>query len=377
MKILVLNYEFPPVGGGGGQACADVCAALAKRGHALRVLTAHAEGLAHSEERDGYRVVRVARSRKSRFRASFLDMLAYLTGAFLPGLKMIREWQPDIMHVHFAVPTGALAYVLNLFTGVPYVLTAHLGDVPGGVPQKTDRWFRWIYPFTHLIWKRAAAVTAVSDFTRNLAARHYPVSIAVVPNGVPLADLMPEQIEVHDPVRLIFAGRFQPQKNLLSLIEILSRLKQLSWQLTLIGDGPLRMQLEEAVSDHELTERIEFTGWIDTDEVLRRFRGGDVLVMPSLSEGLPVVGVQAIASGLAIVGTRAGGLAELIHDRENGRLCDVGADDCVEQALGWVMSNMDRLKQLKAASLVHARQYDVANIANAYEELFCESIRSK
>ena len=72
-------------------------------------------------------------------------------------MKLAREWKPDLIHVHFAVPAGALAWILRRLTGIPYVLTAHLGDVPGGVPEKTGRWFRWIYPFTPPIWKKSEA----------------------------------------------------------------------------------------------------------------------------------------------------------------------------------------------------------------------------
>jgi len=61
------------------------------------------------------------------------------------------------------------------------VLTVHLGDVPKGVPDKTDRWFRWVYPFTPPIWQGAARVTAVSEYTRRLALTYYPVSPQVIP----------------------------------------------------------------------------------------------------------------------------------------------------------------------------------------------------
>ena len=68
--------------------------------------------------------------------------------------------------------------------GFPIYLTAHLGDVPGGVPEKTDKWFRWVAPFIPPIWNRAKRVAAVSIFTKNLALQRYPVPIQVIPNGV-------------------------------------------------------------------------------------------------------------------------------------------------------------------------------------------------
>jgi hypothetical protein len=98
------------------------------------------------------------------------------------GLKIIREWHPQVIHTHFAVPAGAPAWLLNRLTGVPYVLTAHLGDVPAGL-RKDRKWFKWVFPFTPPIWKRAAAVVAVSEFTRQLALKSYPVDVGVIPKG--------------------------------------------------------------------------------------------------------------------------------------------------------------------------------------------------
>ncbi len=91
MKILVLNYEFPPVGGGGGKACADLCKALAARGHELRVLTTMVPGLAGREKVDGYNVRRIITGRRSLFRASFFSMAGFIVAGFLPGLQLLRR----------------------------------------------------------------------------------------------------------------------------------------------------------------------------------------------------------------------------------------------------------------------------------------------
>ncbi len=378
MKILVLNYEFPPVGGGGGRACADLCQALAARGHEIRVLTSHAKGLPKKESLNGYQLQRVLSGRRSYSRASFASMVAFILNGFFPGLSILRRWKPDILHVHFAVPTGALAYSLSKLRHVPYVLTAHLGDVPGGVPEKTDRWFRFIYPFTPNIWKEAAAVVAVSDYTRELALRHYDVEISVIPNGVKLPndDLTPDQINVSDPPRIVFAGRFQPQKNLLFLIEALSQLTDLPWTCTLIGDGPQRGDIESEIHHYDLTDRVCLTGWIHTDEVWKALSQSDLLAMPSLSEGLPVVGIHALAHGLAIVANRAGGLSDLVEDGVNGRLCSVGDEICFVNALRWTLEDPLRLIELRRKSLKKGQRYNIEHVADAYEDVFRARVTS-
>ena len=198
MRILVLTHEYPPVGGGGGRVAQDICEGLAKQGHEIRILTAQ-HGDLPLEEKNNVEIRRLKSGRRQAFKADMRAMLGYVLASFWAGLGAIRRWKPDVIHVHFAVPAGAAAWMLSVLTGTPYVLTAHLGDVPGGVPQKTARWFRWVFPFTPPIWRRAKYVTAVSEFTRRLAVKCYPVPVKVVPNGVDLKAVHPGEIHIGDP----------------------------------------------------------------------------------------------------------------------------------------------------------------------------------
>jgi glycosyltransferase involved in cell wall biosynthesis len=248
MRILVLIHEFPPVGGGGGKAAEDICTALARRGHELTVLTAHLRGLPREETRGGLRIIRLPSLRRQPYKAGLPAMAAFVLAGLWAGFRFIRRQRPDVIHVHFAVPAGVTAWVLSRLTKVPYVLTVHLGDVPGGVPEKTGGWFRWIMPFTPPIWRGAKRVVAVSEFTRSLARGRYPVRVEVIPNGVDLTALAPTSLAVHNPPAIVFAGRFMPQKDPLGLVEVLARVRGLPWTCILLGDGPLRAQVEAAGS---------------------------------------------------------------------------------------------------------------------------------
>ena len=372
MRIIILNYEYPPVGGGGGQASADLARALAERGHSLRVITARLPGLPAREEAAGVTVWRVRTGRRSPYRASFLAMAGYLVAALLPALRLARAWKPDVLHAHFAVPTGALAFIVSRLTGVPYVITAHLGDVPGGVPEKTRRWFRWVYPLTGAIWRGAASVAAVSEYTRSLAARHYDVPIEVIPNGVRLEQGEPA-IEIGKPPRIVFVGRFQQQKNLVFLVERLGDLRDVEWQCTLVGDGPARPEVEERITKLGLQGRVALTGWVTPDEASRRLAEADLLFMPSLSEGLPVVGVQALSHGLAILASNVGGLAELVQDGRNGKTCAPEDAAGFRQALRWCLEDPERLARMKQASRAMAARYDIRRVAESYEALLMKA----
>jgi L-malate glycosyltransferase len=377
MRILVLNHEFPPVGGGGGRAAEDICRGLARRGHNVRVLTSHLKGLPHEEKRDGYQIVRIFSLRTQPYRASFPSMAAYVLAGLWAGYRSIRIFQPDVIHVHFAVPAGALAWVLSRLSGIPYVLTVHLGDVPGGVAEKTGGWFLWVYPLTGVIWRNASHIATVSEFTRSLALKKYNVEVQVIPNGVDVNALKPERICVNNPPRIIFAGRFMPQKNPLQVVHTLNDLRELPWQCVMIGDGPLMEDAKRAVIDLDLQNRFQFTGWIGGAEVLGWFDRSDILFMPSLSEGLPVVGVEALSKGLAIVASRVGGFVDLVENDKNGYLVHSADLSKFSVTLRGLLSNEDRLSSFRNASLEKAKQFDINQIVEQYEQVFLEVIKKE
>ncbi|GAB4489207.1 MAG: hypothetical protein Fur0016_21290 [Anaerolineales bacterium] len=375
MKILVLSHEFPPVGGGGGRVARDLALGLARRGHELCILTAHLNGLPALETVEGVRVARIPSKRRAAFRAEFFEMANYDWSALNAGRKLIQEWNPDLIHAHFAVPAGAAAFALSKLTGVPYVLTAHLGDVPGAVPEKTDRWFQFVYPFTHFIWKSAARVVAVSEFTRRLALQHYRVPIEVIHNGVDVSALPPWQ-PGHGAPRILFAGRFMEQKNPALLVEALTRLQTLPWTCVMAGDGPLLEQVRQQVAESGLVARFSFPGWVTPEQVLNLMARSDILALPSRAEGLPVVGVQALAMGLALVLSEVGGNVELVQPGQNGHLFPAGDLNALTESLRNLLTSPTAIQSAQAKSREMAKAFDLNVIVEKYETIFQKLIRN-
>ncbi|MBI3172937.1 MAG: glycosyltransferase family 4 protein [Chloroflexi bacterium] len=375
MRILTLIHEYPPIGGGGGRVAQDLARALVKRGHEVRVIAPHHRSLEVDDPTDGVKVIRISSFRSKQFAADLLAMGGYLIVGLLTGLWQILTWKPQLIHVHFAVPAGVLTWILSKLTGVPYVLTAHLGDVPGGVPEKTDSWFRWVYPFTPRIWRDAAQVTAISEHTRRLALAHYPVEIEVIPNGIELsADFSETLTAVHHPPQIVFAGRFVPQKNPIQLVNILARVADLPWQAVMIGDGVLMDETRREIERLGLHERVTLTGWILPEQVHVYFAQSDILLMPSLSEGIPMVGLQALLSGHAIVASRVGGLIDLVEQGGNGFLHEPADLDGFVFSLRSLLSDESALLRARNASLKIAHRFDLVRIVDRYESIFTKVI---
>jgi glycosyltransferase involved in cell wall biosynthesis len=375
LRILVLSHEYPPIGGGGGRVAQDLCQGFVRHHHEVHVLTAAFADMPRDENQNGVIIHRLPSCRTKAYQAGFLTMAVYIWQAFWHGIKLYRTWKPDIIHAHFAVPAGAAAWGLSLFTGIPYVITAHLGDVPGGVPEKTRKWFRWILPFTSLIWKRACKVIAVSEFTRVLAQKHYSVPIEVIYNGVDLSLPFNPHKCIGIPPQLVFVGRFQPQKNPVELVHILAELKEYPWDCHMLGDGPLQHVVASEIVANGLEGRVHLHGWVTPEQVIEQFAHSDVLIMTSLSEGLPVVGVQAAAMGLALVLSRVGGCTELVHNGQNGYLVEPSDHLGFVQAVQRLLIDASLIKSFSSESRQISNRFDINIIVGQYEAAFTQALQ--
>jgi glycosyltransferase involved in cell wall biosynthesis len=194
--------------------------------------------------------------------------------------------------------------------------------------------------------------------------------MAVVHNGINLEGQALSPVASHQPVRLIFAGRFSPQKNLLFLMKVLQQVQDLEWRLELLGDGPEMPLIRAQVNLAGLAPRVHFHGWVAPAEVAAIMSQGDILVLPSLAEGLPLVGVQALAAGLAILGSDIGGVVEVVQPGLNGFLCPVNDTGGFAGALRVMLTADGLLPKMKAASRSLVETFAIPNIAAQFQGIF-------
>lgn len=316
MRILVISHEFPPIGGGGANACYYLTKGFSRQGHEVTVITANYRGLPERETADGVEIIRVSSKRTYQEHCSFTEMLSYLVKAWPAAQKEVRQKHYDICQVFFGIPSGPIGYLLKKRYHIPYIIRFGGGDIPGA-QARFDKVYKLLAPCIRLIWSSADRMIANSEGLRQRAYRFYDKKeIRVITNGVDTNYYTPQEI-TRDEVNLLFVSRLIEGKGLQFLLPQMKKIIQncnTGVHLTVVGDGPYRNTLEEMAKEEGIKQYISFEGHKKKKQVVAFYQNADIFLLPSEREGMPNVVLEAMACGLPIVMTPCEGSAELIQD---------------------------------------------------------------
>ncbi len=320
MRILLINSEYPPVGGGAGSASANLARELVSLGQEVTVLTSRFAQLPVDETQQGVRIRRTAGQRRRADRSGAFEQLAFILTGGLAAARLAGSWRPDAALAFFGAPAGVVALGLRRLRQLPYVISLRGGDVPGFRPYDFRRYHQMIGPLLHLVWRNASAVVANSAGLRRLALAFEPeVPIPVVHNGVDTGRFVACERE-WEPARLLLVGRIVHQKGIDLLIEALAGLQALDWELVIVGDGPRRETYAAQAAAAGLEQRVRFAGWLSGEALEKAYARANLFVFPSRHEGMPNAVLEAMSSGLPVIGSQIAGNEELIDPGVTGVL---------------------------------------------------------
>lgn len=332
MRVLLLNYEFPPLGGGAGVATQALARGLASRGVTVDVVTAGERDDCHSEVLwDGHgeegllTVYRVRCSRAGVHEAGMGGALSYLRHALPLVRARMRDERYDIVHVFFSLPTGAMLPFLGL-GDTPVIVSLRGSDVPGYDPyqKNLERAHRLLRPLTRWIWRRATRVVAVCESLGRLALRTDPrLRYSVIPNGVDLTRFRPStrgRSRREGKIRCLAVARLVERKGLEDLILAIASLERGRFELEILGSGPDEGKLKDLACHLGVSREVIFAGPVSRNQLPGRYRDADIFTLASREEAFGNVFAEAMASGLPIVGSTVGGIPELVEHGKNGFL---------------------------------------------------------
>jgi glycosyltransferase involved in cell wall biosynthesis len=271
--------------------------------------------LACSRPRRWIAALRCALRTGLRSESGALRHLVYLAEACVLVRELERQ-EAEHLHAHFATNAATIALLARVLGGPPYSFTSHGTDAQDHAPLlalgEKVRGARFAVAVSHHARAHLMRFAAPEDWPRIHVVR---CGLDSSYSTAPPAPLPPEP-------RLVCIARFSAEKGHLLLLEAAALLASegAAFELELIGDGPLRPQIEEAIARLGLGRRIALSGWLGSAQVRERLLASRILVLPSLAEGLPVVLMEALAAGRPVIATEVGAISELVRPGENGWL---------------------------------------------------------
>ncbi len=367
LRIGVCCY---PTYGGSGAVATELGTALAERGHEVHFIS-YARPARLLEFHPGVTFHKVSVSSYPLFRYPPYDLAL---ASLMREVAEVREL--DVLHVHYAIPhavSAVLARAMLEGSRPAIVTTLHGTDI---TIVGADR--SYFHP-TRFGIERSDVVTTVSSWLRDETVRIFAPGkeIRVVPNFVDTARFTPrdcaltrDRLGVGDEAVLAHVSNFRPVKRVADAIRIFARVAaERPARMLLAGDGPERPHAEELAQELGMRDRVQFLG--EQERVEMVLACADLFVLPSDAESFGLSALEAMACGVPVLGTRAGGLPEVVEDGVSGHLFDVGDIDGAASAALGLLADADRREAMSHAARERARaEFGAQRVVDTYEQLY-------
>ncbi len=356
MKVLFLNYEFPPIGGGASTATEAILKAWVDDADMEAHLITSGTGMEYERIDLGGSVfvhrMPIGKDASKLHSQSMMDILVYSWRAWRFSRTFIeresRKQPFDITLAFFTVPCGFLAYLIERRFDIPFVVSLRGADVPG-FSEKYDTFYLFAKPLVRFLWRHAQAVIPNSMGIRALAHKTSPEqSMQIIENGVDTVTFSPaNEAQGNTPVVFLSTSRLTPRKGIHFLIEAFAlALKEttIPLELRLIGEGEQKPLLEARVAELGISDRVVFLGRIAHENLTEHYRQAHVFVLPSKNEGMSNSALEALACGLPLVVSGTGGMQELVTDGENGCFIDPENTEAFAHMLSDLASSSEHIR---------------------------------
>ena len=302
MNILVLNYEYPPLGGGAAPVSRDISEQLAAAGNKVTVVTMGYKNLPYYENSNGVDIYRLKCWRSKKSSCMPWEQFTYIVAAKHFLKKHLKDNHYDICHTHFIIPTGPVARWVKKKYNIPVVITAHGSDVEG---YNSKKYMRIMHVFLRPFWRgivdSSYKIISPSKFLEKLMLKAYNRrdKYVVIPNGLDIPKYNALANAGKKEKIILLMGRMQKYKNMQTALMAISKAEISDWKIKVLGDGPYRESLEQLVDELKLREKVDFLGWIPngSEEQLDILARASIYITASEFENCPMSVIETIAAG--------------------------------------------------------------------------------
>lgn len=381
----------------------DITRHLVQRGHRVRVVAPAGAGVPLKDELDGVEIRRfplalpedLAYGKVAQSKVGVADRLVrmqvmarYLWRQYQAMLECAKDFHTDVVHGHWAIPTGPALVRGSRKLGVPSVVTMHGGDVYVNVAEGYNFPTKWyVRPILRWTLTHASALTAISDdcIQHALRAGASMDKIHLIMNGADLRRFSPssEPSGTDRPYgpKMVFACRqLFPRKGIRFLIQAVAQLRPRHPEIRLViaGDGFERPELEALADTLHVRDITTFLGWVANRDLPQYFRSCAVSVIPSLEEGFGIPAAEAMGCEAPVVATDAGGLPEVVEDGVTGFVVPKGDAAALAGAMDKLLGDPALRERMGKAGRQRAvARFDWMRTAERFEELYQQLLAAR
>lgn len=387
MKILIAADLHWPTINGVATFSRNLAKGLSDRGHEVLVVAPSQTGKSY-EEYDGNYLIKRTVSVPFPFYQNF----KISPTPQMEVRKIIRDFQPDVIHIQMAMFLGLAARTYALKYNIPMVATNH------AMPENLMDNIRLLAPISkplqYLLVEHGVRFHSKVDYitlpTRSainmFGENRVSVPIEPVSNGIDLSKFQPTKPgkEIYDTFNLprnkdiiTYIGRLDAEKHVPILIKAFAEIMQDDRHLLIVGDGTDAEHLKNIVFNMKLADRVTFTGRVSDDEIVELHKVGTLFCVPSPAELQCIALLEAMASGKPAVAVDAGALSELCQDGVNGILCEKDNVEQIAHAMNTILEDKKLQKKYSKGSLAIAATHDITHTIDRFEEIYQQVIATK
>jgi glycosyltransferase involved in cell wall biosynthesis len=381
MRILFCNFEYPPLGGGGGVINALLAQELATR-HEVTVLTSQALGLPAESAEHGVRVVRVpVFFRRQEAVATLSSMLMFISSGHRVGKKLLSSEKFDVINTHFVLPSGPVGARLARFAGIPNILTLHGGDLYDPTKSFSPHQHMWLRLWIRSLLRQSDIVVGQSKNTLENMRRFYTPEIEGlrIPLGIRRRSVTAGSRAAYgfrdEEFLLVTVGRLVARKAITDLIKIVEKLREEPLRLLIIGSGPQELSLKKFCADRNLQDRISFLGQVEENEKFKILKMCDAYVSTSQHEGFGLVFLEAMSCGLPIVCYNHGGQTDFLENEVTGYVVPLNHLNMFALSCLNLLRKSEIRQRMSQENLRRIDDLYIENCADKYERIFEEAIQ--
>lgn len=378
LKILVLNFEYPPVGGGAGIVTKEIVQRYIKNGHKVEVITLGTNDKILQTKNSAPTIHTINIPNKKISFTTVIQACLYIIFGLIIAIKIRKKFKYQVIHSHFILPTSVIAFVVSKFFNIPYIISAHGSDVPGHTKDKVVFLHKVLKPITKKIIKSSHTITfpsqaLVEELNKNLGTFNNQV---VINHGI-------------DP-HLYDGVNFRNKENIVLTVARLSKEKKLNtainsfsnidskisegWKYIIVGDGTERDSLENLAKKSK--NKILFTGWVNylSKEYIELYKKSSIYLSTSMTEGFSMSLVEAMASKNAIISCSIPSTNSMLE--EGAILINSQKPAEYTKALETLMTNKKQREELALITHKKTVTYTWDNIITKYEQILNNAVKN-